>query len=160
MTRINVIDPKDLTNEWLIAEHRELPRIPNTILSGKARVILKDIPDKYKLGAGHVKFFYNKLKYLEKRHQLLCEEIDRRGIKRNPEVCVDLSTLCFMMKSVLYKDWCPEKEDYSLNIERLQERFNLRKKAYHFTNNEQVKLKLDSDEDFHDYHLKHLKHYS
>ena len=60
MTRINVAIPvEELTREHLISEHREIKRIPNMIKSGRAKI--KNIPPKFKLGPGHVKFFYDKL---------------------------------------------------------------------------------------------------
>ena len=63
MTRINVgILPSELTDKHLLAEHREIKRIPNCIVKGKYN--MNGIPDKFKLGTGHVKFFYNKLFYL------------------------------------------------------------------------------------------------
>ena len=62
MTRINVgILPKELNTKMLIAEHREIIRIPNLIKKGKYNI--KGVPEHFKLGAGHVSFFYNKLKY-------------------------------------------------------------------------------------------------
>ena len=60
-----------------MAEYREAKRIPNTIKSGKA--VLKNIPDKFTLGAGHVKYFYNKLGYLKNRYYALYDECLRRG---------------------------------------------------------------------------------
>lgn len=53
----------------LIAEHREIKRIPNCIKSG--RYSLVGIPSKFTLGAGHVKFFYDKLAYLRRRYELI-----------------------------------------------------------------------------------------
>ena len=47
MTRINVgIPPADLVNQHLIAEHREIKRIPNCIAKGKYN--MDGIPDKFK----------------------------------------------------------------------------------------------------------------
>lgn len=78
MTRINAgIPPQRLTRQHLLAEHREIVRIPNTIKSGKAKLI--NIPDKFTLGSGHVKFFYNKLKFLKERYHALYEESISRG---------------------------------------------------------------------------------
>ena len=78
MTRINVgIPPAELVNQHLIAEHREIKRIPNCIAKGKYN--MEGIPDKFKLGTGHVKFFYNKLLYLKNRYIKLYEECIRRG---------------------------------------------------------------------------------
>jgi deoxyribonuclease (pyrimidine dimer) len=78
MTRINVgIPPTELVNQHLIAEHREIKRIPNCIAKGKYN--MQGIPDKFKLGTGHVKFFYNKLLYLKNRYISLYEECIKRG---------------------------------------------------------------------------------
>jgi deoxyribonuclease (pyrimidine dimer) len=78
MTRINVgIPPKKLSNQHLIAEHREIKRIPNCIAKGKYN--MDGIPEKFKLGTGHVKFFYNKLLYLKNRYIRLYYECIRRG---------------------------------------------------------------------------------
>jgi hypothetical protein len=78
MTRINVgIQPKELTNQHLIAEHREIKRIPNCISKGKYN--MDNIPDRFKLGTGHVKFFYNKLLYLKNRYVKLYNECIVRG---------------------------------------------------------------------------------
>ena len=78
MTRINVgIPPIELNNQHLIAEHREIKRIPNCIAKG--RYNMDDIPEKFKLGTGHVKFFYNKLLYLKNRYISLYNECIKRG---------------------------------------------------------------------------------
>jgi deoxyribonuclease (pyrimidine dimer) len=77
MTRINVaIRPKELPPNLLIAELRELIRIPNQINSG--RYDMTNQPKVFKLGTGHVKFFYNKLGYLLDRYKKLRQEaLDR-----------------------------------------------------------------------------------
>lgn len=72
MTRINVVPAKELCDQHLLAEHRELTRIPNCVNSGKYK--LTDIPNAYVLGTGHVKFFTNKLKWLRIRYDSLHEE--------------------------------------------------------------------------------------
>jgi len=80
MTRINLaIQPKQLTDQHLLAELRELPRIftavKNRIASGKS---FNDIPKNFTLGTGHVKFFYDKCGFLDKRHHSLrLEYFDR-----------------------------------------------------------------------------------
>ena len=78
MTRVNVgILPKELSNKHLIAEHREIKRIPNCISKGKYS--MDGQPDRFKLGTGHVKFFYDKLSYLRNRYIDLYKECIRRG---------------------------------------------------------------------------------
>ena len=77
MTRINVgIRPSELTDRHLLAEHREIKRVPNAIKSG--RYVLEGIPAKFCVGTGHVKFFYNKLEYLRRRYRSLYIECLQR----------------------------------------------------------------------------------
>lgn len=77
MTRVNVgISPTELPTKLLLAEHREIKRIPNMVKAG--RVSMLNIPAKFTLGIGHVKFFYNKLGYLKNRYELIYKTcIDR-----------------------------------------------------------------------------------
>ena len=79
MTRINVVPVHELCDQHLLAEHRELTRIPNGILSGRLKVHYDDRPSEYTLGKGHVKFFTNKLVWLFERYEQLTEECYRRG---------------------------------------------------------------------------------
>ena len=88
MTRINVgIPPTELVNQHLIAEHREIKRIPNCIAKGKYN--MDGIPDTFKLGKGHVKFFYDKLLYLKNRYWKLYIECIKRGfnVQNNCSAC-------------------------------------------------------------------------
>ncbi len=75
MVRINLLNPKNLSDQHLIAEYLEI-----MMLAGYARKhpSLDGIPERYCLGKGHIKFFKNKLKYLEKRHGLIKKEMLRR----------------------------------------------------------------------------------
>ena len=80
MTRINVgIQPDELTDKHLLAEHREIKRIPNCVAKGKYN--MDGIPKRFKLGKGHVKFFYDKLAYLKHRYFKLYIECLKRGFK-------------------------------------------------------------------------------
>lgn len=133
MTRINTIDPRDLTNEWLLAEFIELLRIPNKIISGKTKLCLKRIPANYRMGTGHEIFFHDKLKWLHMRHDKIKLECIKRGININISYKFDYDSLPVHTKMFFYNDWTPSAQDHAALIERLQERFNLRKKAYTFT---------------------------
>ncbi|NNH89572.1 pyrimidine dimer DNA glycosylase/endonuclease V [Pasteurella multocida] len=77
MTRINLIAPAELCDQHLLAEHRELTRIPNAVAKGKFSLLGQ--PEDYKLGTGHVRFFFNKLQFLKKRYDLLHQECRARG---------------------------------------------------------------------------------
>ena len=89
MTRINLVPPAELCDQHLLAEHRELTRIPNAVAKGKYH--LKGQPAEYKLGEGHVRFFFNKLAFLKKRYDALHAECKAEaltcsifGMKRYP----------------------------------------------------------------------------
>ena len=82
MTRINCgIPPAELTDKHLIAEHREIKRIPNTVSKyfSEGRLNMKGQPEQFKLGTGHVKFFYDKLGYLLLRYEKIYAECRLRG---------------------------------------------------------------------------------
>lgn len=83
MTRINAnINPMWLADEHLIAEHREIARLPK--LAAKAlndsNFGSKNIPSKFTLGTGHVVFFYFKYHFTRDRYNLLYNECKRRNI--------------------------------------------------------------------------------
>ncbi len=118
MTRINVaVKPVELTNKHLIAEHREIKRIPNCIKKG--RYNLEGIPEKFTLGKGHVKFFYNKLRYLHERYNLLYLECVKRGFN------VTNYSECFEgVPSELYNGYIEQPNDRKIIIDRINERLN------------------------------------
>ena len=79
MTRINLVPPAELCDQHLLAEHRELTRIPNAVAKGKFH--LQGQPADYKLGSGHVRFFFDKLAFLLQRYDALHAECRARGFK-------------------------------------------------------------------------------
>lgn len=82
MTRINAnIDPLDLCDQHLLAEYREIVRIPNHVL--KHKIDSSKIPDTFRLGTGHVKFFYNKIKFLHQRFSKLRSRLIEIGYECN-----------------------------------------------------------------------------
>ncbi len=116
MTRINSgVKPAELSNRHLLAEHREIKRIPNAITKG--RYNLEGAPLTFKLGQGHVKFFYNKLQYLHSRYEDLYTECIKRGF----------AVTCYNeafhnMPDELYNDWTPTAEARALITERIAQR--------------------------------------
>jgi hypothetical protein len=118
MTRINVgIPPNELVNQHLLAEHRELKRIPNCVAKGKYN--MDGIPERFKLGTGHVKFFYNKLLYLKKRYVSLYEECIKRGfnVQNYIEAWNDVP-------EELMNDYNVRANDIRIITERINERLN------------------------------------
>ncbi|CAM4097236.1 pyrimidine dimer DNA glycosylase/endonuclease V [Kerstersia similis] len=119
MTRINCVPVEELTQQHLVAEYRELPRVFG--LARKARE--RDDPrrqNRYVLGAGHVLFFYRRLGYLADRYDALVREMQARGYKPNftaslREVHADIPADC-------WGDWRPDAEALALNRARIKER--------------------------------------
>ena len=115
MTRFNVgIPPIELSDKHLLAEHREIKRIPNNVKSGKAK--LENIPEHFTLGTGHVKFFYNKLKYLHIRYNLILAEALRRGFN-----VTDYNSAWDGVPDELYNDYSETVRDRALILQRLKE---------------------------------------
>lgn len=80
MTRINVgVGAWELTDKHLLAEHREIKRIPNHVR--KHLPDIRNLPDTFRLGTGHVKFFYDKMEYLFDRYLEIYAECLKRGFK-------------------------------------------------------------------------------
>ncbi len=125
MTRINsAIKPSELSTKHLIAELREIKRIPNHILTNKDNLNLKEIPNEFKLGTGHVKFFYNKLNYLYKRYK----ELHNEGKNIRGFNISDYSES--FIKSIeqrpdLNNDYKERSEDRNILLERLRKRDNM-----------------------------------
>lgn len=121
MTRINAgIPPAELVDKHLLAEHREIKRIPNTIKKGRYNMIGK--PDEFVLGPGHVKFFYDKLQYLWNRYHALHEECKRRGFN-----VTYYGEAWAGVPQELMNDWVPTEEARALIRARIQERLNAMK---------------------------------
>jgi len=86
MTRINAnIKPAHLIDQHLIAEYREIVRIPNYVCNNvvKARSGVERAPKHFKLNTGHVLFFYDKLKFLHNRFLAIKDEMNHRHIENN-----------------------------------------------------------------------------
>ncbi len=133
MTRINLIPPEKLYDQHLLAEHREIKRIPNVIKSGKFH--LENAPKNYVLGTGHVKFFYDKLWFLYRRYLALYDECKKRGfsVENYASAFEDLpAELC--------KDFEPSEADIVLNQSRLDEKW---RDNFYRMHGEIVKEKID-----------------
>ena len=120
MTRINIVEPKELTDQHLVAEYREIFMVGSALqrsLKSKSWDV-NSIPKRYTLNKGHVKFFYDKGEYLFKRYDDIRGEMLSRGM--NPDPTRVFKT--HQWPKSLYKDWTPEKSDYKIIRKRIQER--------------------------------------
>jgi len=127
MTRINVVPPAEICDQQLIAEWRELTRIPNGIVAGKYIIDLEQIPAQYTVrtednpdgGKGHMKFFFNKLKFLYRRYEAIRDELAQRGMPRRSMWPVDY----YFVILDLWNDYEPTPEAMALNRKRIAEKF-------------------------------------
>ncbi len=116
MTRISVgVRAIELCDAHLIKERVELLRIPNSIKSGKA--VVKNIPDAFTLGSGHVKFFYNKLEYLHDRYLELTKECIERDFK-----ITDFSDSFLGLPKDLWNGYEEQDNDRKIVSQRVNER--------------------------------------
>ena len=120
MTRINVVDVTQLTDQHLMAEYRELPMIAGSLRrSLRSKRGLPKIPEQYGLGRNHVTFFYDKGKFLHSRYNALINELKTRGYKLDPNRDADFDTF---IKNDLYNDWTVSDEDVVVNSNRISEK--------------------------------------
>lgn len=137
MVRINLINPRNLTDQHLIAEYNEILMLfgyikkhPHTHFKQ-----LSKIPSNYKLGQGHILFFKDKLKYLEKRFELIKKEMKKREFKVNEKINIDLSKF----DKKLINDWKPRASDKNIIKKRLIEKINLKPDYYRYYKNKKPK---------------------
>lgn len=120
MTRINLIEPSELSVKHLVAEYRELPRIFSLVKAAIARGEQpNDVrnPTIYVLGTGHCRFFYNKLSWLRKRFLVLVTEMQHRGYHIT-YTDYDISSFPDKWRN----DYVPTSEAQELNRQRIRER--------------------------------------
>jgi hypothetical protein len=124
MTRINVgIAPTNLPDELLLAELREIKRLPYF------KRTLKDqtSPSEFTLGKGHIKFFMTRLRYAKERYKRLREEAERRGF------CVTDFSQNFEGLGEDEEEWKPGTEDRKIIQERICQRVReSKKKVWHY----------------------------
>jgi len=120
MTRINVVPVEELCDQHLLAEHREIVRVPTLVLRRIARGrSIDDGPKEYVLGKGHVSFFYSRLTYLWRRYEALYKECVARGFQVQYMWMPDKFVRLY---GPAWKNYTPTEEALTLNRERISER--------------------------------------
>lgn len=128
MTRINVIDPKELHNKHLMGEIYEITRVYGLVRKAQDRKINKynfkqkiKQPSEYTMGTGHVYFMYDKLGYITSRYYALCDEAKNRGFKVNP---IEKESLISGIDSWWFNNYTPTEKAIEINKQRIQERLS------------------------------------
>ena len=129
MTRINSAIPvKHLTDEMLLAEHREIKRLPVVLSKAVQCNSISKVPNKFCLGTGHVKFFLNKMLFIFNRYKAIKNECILRKFN-----IVDYSSNFLNIDDQYMNDYTPTKDEFNLLKERITERIrNSNKQYFHY----------------------------
>lgn len=120
MTRINAgIPPKKLTDQHLLAEHREIKRICDLYEQRMKKGSIGKIPEKFTLGTGHVSFFLDKGKFTLIRYILLHNECKKRKFNVSK-----FGKNWDLYQPHHFKDWESTEEANNLIKERITTRIN------------------------------------
>lgn len=119
MTRINLVEPSELSGKHLVAEVHEITRVFGLARKAQHDMHKRKQPAEYTLGTGHVLFFYDKLKYISDRYDSLCNEMINRGYQCNRINKEDLHQ--GIGKHMLF-GYTPTPEAIAINRQRIKER--------------------------------------
>lgn len=126
MTRINVVEPSELTNKHLMGELHEITRVYGLVRKAQDRKINKynfkdkiKQPDAYTMGTGHVYFFYDKLVFITERYYALNQEALKRSFKVNP---IERTELVSGIQQWWFSDYIPTNDAIEINRGRINER--------------------------------------
>jgi len=132
MTRINIVPPSELYDQHLVAEYREITMVPgslNRTLKSASGYDEQKVSKKYTLNQGHVYFFYNKGKYLDKRYVELVNEMKARGMNPDPNRTFPVH----VFPNELFNDWLPTVEEQEIARERISQKIEQKREWYRKT---------------------------
>lgn len=133
MTRINIVNPEELSDQHLVAEYREIfmvgSALQRSLKSKNWEKTKATLPKDFTLNSGHVKFFYDKGYYLHHRYNTLVVEMKNRGMKPDP----DRTFKAFQWPDELYNNWSPTEKDLEIVRQRIQERIDAKPDWYRWT---------------------------
>ena len=136
MTRINLVPITELSDQHLVAEYREIfmvgPSLQRSLKSPNWNKTKETLPKEFTLNKGHVKFFYNKGKYLYNRYLELIKEMKNRGMRPDPLRKFKRE----QWPDELFNDWMPSAKDLEIKRERIQLRIKQRPNWYRWSQNE------------------------
>ena len=132
MTRINSAIPvKNLTDEHLLAEHREIKRLPYCLDAAIRSGSVNRIPSKFTLGKGHVLFFLDKQLFIRNRSVKLFYECQNRGFKVTNYGFNWMFIETYRQK--YWNDYESTEDEHNLLVERITDRIlHGNKEYYHY----------------------------
>ena len=130
MTRINLVPPEELSDQHLVAEYREIfmvgSSLQRSLRSPNWEKTKKSISKQFTLNKGHVKFFYDKGKYLSERYDELIKEMKKRQMSPNPLRTFKKE----QWPDDLFNTWRPNDYDLKVVRTRIQMKINLKPDWY------------------------------
>ena len=130
MTRINLVPPEELSDQHLVAEYREIFMVGSSLQrflrSPNWEKTKKSIPKQFTLNKGHVKFFYDKGKYLSERYDELIKEMKRRQMSPDPLRIFKKE----QWPDELFNSWKPNNYDLKVIRKRITTKINLKPDWY------------------------------
>ena len=139
MTRINVVPVEELCDQHLLAEWRELTRVPNELLKGKLNGFA---PLRYTVrtndnpagGKGHMTFFKKRLGFLHVRYLSILDELAKRDLPQKNY----WSEATFKLDKVYWGNYTPTEDAMTLNRKRIKEQWP--KNARYYRKPMEIKL--------------------
>lgn len=132
MTRINIVEPNELSDQHLMAEYREIFMVGSALQrSIRSKNFTKNstkYPKKFTLNSGHVSFFYDKGKYLNNRYESIKKELKSRGFNLDKERIFKRH----QWPDDRYNDWQPTSKDQDIARERINLRLSEKKGWYRY----------------------------
>lgn len=145
MTRINLVPVRELTDQHLFAEFREIKMVPKSLrrsllakvkLYGYGRTaelqLLHRIPKAYTLNTGHVSFFYDKGAYLFNRYDEIREELTRRGFNFNVHAQMDPDGVFDSLDHNFNNYYSPTPEALAIIRSRIAEKIAMKPSWYRY----------------------------
>ena len=130
MTRINLVPPEELSDKHLVAEYREIfmvgSSLQRSLRSPNWEKTKKSIPKQFTLNKGHVKFFYDKGKYLSERYIELINEMKKRDMNPDPSRTFKKE----QWPDELFNSWKPNDYDLKVIRKRITTKINLKPDWY------------------------------
>jgi len=127
MTRVNLVEVDELTDQHLVAERLELTWViksARSSLNGKKGL---RVHPEFVLGPGHVSFFHDKLGYIIKRFNDITQEMNMRRFNVQMPLC-DVS----WVPPHMMKDYTPTPRDYAIIKARIRERLLMKPEWYRY----------------------------
>ena len=126
MVRVNIINPKLLLDQHLLAEWNEIQMLLGTIVK---HPIIKWQPESYKLGKGHINFFKDKAIYLFDRLKYLHPELEARGYSvMDPNAVIRAYNGDIHISNK--HTWIAAKDDFKIIHKRLMEKHAMKPNWY------------------------------